>query len=108
MVLLRRRYRRIPMKKYAWIAVSSFALGLLLAGYVFLYLPEKNAAQQDVFTQAASSAPAPASNLFASPLPQEKASMDFVTIAEKIGPAVVQIVADRKETAPSQGPGGGW
>ena len=40
------------MKKYAWIAISSFALGLLLAGYVFLYLPEKNAAPPDVFAKA--------------------------------------------------------
>ena len=91
------------MKKYVWIAVSSFALGLLLAGYVFLYLPEKSAAPADVFAKAATPAPAASSNLFASPLPQEKAPMDFVAIAEKIGPAVVQIVADRRETAPAQG-----
>jgi serine protease Do len=96
------------MKKYAWIAISSFALGLLLAGYVFLYHPEKNAAPADVFAEAASPAPDAASNLFASPLPQEKAPMDFVTIAEKIGPAVVRIEADRRETAPSQGLGGDW
>ena len=29
------------MKKYVWIAISSFTLGLLLAGYVFLVRPEK-------------------------------------------------------------------
>jgi serine protease Do len=34
--------------------------------------------------------------------------MDFVAIAEKLGPAVVQIVSDRRETAPSQGLGGDW
>jgi serine protease Do len=96
------------MKKYAWIAVSSFTLGLLLAGYVFLYLPEKSAAPADVFAKAASPAPTAASNLFASSLPQEKAPMDFVAIAEKIGPAVVRIEATRRETAQSQGPGGDW
>ena len=93
------------MKKYVWIAISSFALGLLLAGYVFLYLPEKSAAPADVFAKAAAPAPAASSNLFASSLPQEKAPMDFVAIAEKIGPAVVRIEADRRETAQSQGLG---
>ncbi len=96
------------MKKYAWIAISSFALGLLLAGYVFLYLPEKNAAPPDVFAKAAPSAAAPASNLFASSLPQEKATLDFVTIAEKTGPAVVRIEAERREQARSQGFSDDW
>ncbi|MCK7483553.1 MAG: serine protease [Candidatus Moduliflexus flocculans] len=47
-------------------------------------------------------------NLFASPLPQEKATLDFVTIAEKAGPAVVRIEADRREQSRSQGFGGEW
>ncbi len=92
------------MKKYAWIAVSSFALGLLLAGYLFLYLPEKIVAPADVFASAA--APAPSANLFASPAAQEKPSMDFVTIAEKIGPAVVRIEAQRKEPSRTSAFGG--
>jgi serine protease Do len=96
------------MKKYVWIAVSSFALGLLLAGYVFLYLPEKNAAPADVFAKPAPTSPAPASNLFASSLPQEKATLDFVAIAEKIGPAVVRIEAERREQMQSQGFGNDW
>jgi serine protease Do len=95
------------MKKYAWIAISSFALGLLLAGYVFLYLPEKAAAPPDVFAAAAPSAPAVSSNLFASPT-QEKATLDFVTIAEKIGPAVVRIEAERRESAGSRGFSDEW
>jgi len=89
------------MKKYVWIAVSSFALGLLLAGYIFLYRTEKSDAPGAVLSQAAVPAGASSSNLFASPLPQDKAPMDFVAIAEKIGPAVVQIVSDRRETAQS-------
>jgi serine protease Do len=92
------------MKKYAWIAISSFTLGLLLAGYLFLYLPEKNAAPADVF--ASGTAPAPSANLFASPAPQEKTTLDFVTIAEKIGPAVVRIEAERREPSRSSGFGG--
>ena len=96
------------MKKYVWIAVSSFALGLLLAGYVFLYHPERNAAPADAFAKATPASPAPASNLFGSPLPQEKATLDFVSIAEKIGPAVVRIEAERREQTPSQGFGNDW
>ena len=94
------------MKKYAWVAITSFALGLLLAGYIFLYTPEKKASPPDVFTAAASQAPS--SSLFASPLPQEKATLDFVTIAEKIGPAVVRIEASRRETSRSSGFGEEW
>jgi serine protease Do len=96
------------MKKYAWIAVSSFTLGLLLAGYVFLYRTEKAPAPPDVFAQAASPAPALASNLFGSSLPQEKATLDFVTIAEKMGPAVVRIEAERRVSSRSQGFGNDW
>lgn len=92
------------MKKYAWIAISSFTLGLLLAGYLFLYLPEKSAAPADVFA----SGTAPSANLFASPAPQEKATLDFVTIAEKIGPAVVRIEAERREQSRSSDFGEEW
>jgi len=89
------------MKKYAWIAISSFALGLLLAGYVFLYVPEKAPAPRSVFAKAAA-APAASSNLFAAPAPQDKPALDFVAIAEKIGPAVVRIEAERREASSSQ------
>ena len=93
------------MKKYAWIAVSSFILGLLLAGYLFLYQPEKNSVPTDVFASAAPAATAPSTNLFADALPQEKATLDFVTIAEKIGPAVVRIEASRQEQSRPSDPG---
>jgi serine protease Do len=93
------------MKKFAWIAVSSFSLGLLLAGYLFVYLPEKNAAQADVFAPAPA---APASSLFAADVPQEKATLDFVAIAEKMGPSVVRIEADRREASRSSGFGEEW
>jgi serine protease Do len=96
------------MKKYAWIAISSFALGLLLAGYLFLYHPEKSEAPPDVFATAVKSTPAPSSSLFASSPAQEKAPMDFVTIAERIGPSVVRIEAERQEAARGQGFGDEW
>jgi serine protease Do len=83
------------MRKYVWIALASFILGLLAAGYVLLYLPEKNAPRATVFEAAPSAVPS--SNLFASPPPQAKTDMDFVTISEKVGPAVVKIDAERRE-----------
>jgi serine protease Do len=83
------------MKKYAWIALSSFFLGLLVAGYVFVYLPEKNAPEAAVFAKAPSEAPS--SSLFASTAPEVKTTMDFVTVSEKVGPAVVKIDAERRE-----------
>ena len=95
------------MKKLAWIAIPSFLLGVVAAGYVFLYHPEKTAAPAGIFAKAAVPAE-PSSNLFASPLLQEKAPMDFVAIAEKLGPAVVRIVAERKEAAQAQGFGEDW
>ena len=91
------------MKKYAWIAITSFTLGLLLAGYVFLYHPEKAPAPPDVFAKATASAPAMGSDLFASAPPQDKPTLDFVTIVEKIGPAVVRIEAERRESSRVQG-----
>jgi serine protease Do len=94
------------MKKYAWIAVASFTLGLLLAGYLFLYLPDKSPAPRDLFATAASRPSGP--NLFAATPPQEKATLDFVTIVEKVGPAVVRIEAKRKETAQSLSFGDEW
>jgi serine protease Do len=96
------------MKKYAWIAITSFTLGLLLAGYVFLYHTEKAPAPPDVFAKAAASAPAVGSDLFASAPPQDKPTLDFVAIAEKIGPAVVRIEAERRESARAQGFGDDW
>jgi serine protease Do len=94
------------MKKYAWIAIASFTLGLLLAGYVFLYLPDKPAARPDVFAAGAARPTGP--NLFAAPPAQEKATLDFVTIAERIGPSVVSIEADRQERSRTQGFGDEW
>jgi serine protease Do len=94
------------MKKYAWVAFASFTLGLLLAGYIFLYTPEKKASPPDVFASAATPVTSP--NLFASSAPQEKATMDFATIAEKIGPAVVRIEAERREQSGSAEFGQEW
>jgi len=83
------------MRKYVGIALGGFLLGLLAAGYVFLYLPEKNAPKPALSETV--NPPAPSSSLFASPAPENKPDMDFVTISEKVGPAVVKVEAERRE-----------
>ncbi len=85
------------MKKYAWVALSFFFLGLVVAGYIFVYLPDKNAPQSGIFDKKPSAVPS--SSLFASPSPEIKENLDFVTISEKVGPAVVKIDAERREKA---------
>ena len=81
------------MKKIAWVASISFILGLVAAGYVLLYLPEKNAPEPS----SAASEPL-GSSLYAAPdtTPVENApGLDFVAIAEKVGPAVVKIEVEK-------------
>ena len=83
------------MKKYTWVAISSFLLGLVVAGYLFLYYPERNAQKTGAFDRPVPASPA--AGLVAAPAPEVKPMMDFVSISEKVGPAVVKIVAARKE-----------
>jgi serine protease Do len=83
------------MRKSVWIALAGFAFGVLLAGYIFVYLPEKKAEAKSFLEQ--SSHPLGA-NLFAE-VPQAKPMLDFVTVSERIGPTVVRIDAERLESA---------
>ncbi|MFZ2054818.1 MAG: DegQ family serine endoprotease [Candidatus Aminicenantales bacterium] len=83
------------MKKIIWIGIVSFLLGIIVTGYVFVYLPERQAAQASAFdvgtpplTSSLNSAPA-------RPSPELREDLDFVGIAERIGPAVVKILAER-------------
>jgi len=83
------------MKKYIWIGIIGFLLGIVASGYVFIYLPERQAAKNSNF--AASEAPL-GQSLNAAPLPpssEVQAGPDFVTIADKVGPAVVMIMSER-------------
>jgi serine protease Do len=96
------------MKKYVWVAVISFFLGLLAAGYVFVYLPEKNAPKASSsdkiipsFTPSLYAASPGAS-------PELNANLDFVSIAEKVGPAVVKIEAEKVEKVRGFGPEQEW
>ena len=81
------------MRKTAIVAVLSFFLGILLAGYIFVYQPERNV--PDNFLNEPPSSP---SILYASPAPQAKQDLNFVSVADKVGPSVVRITAERVET----------
>jgi serine protease Do len=80
------------MKKIVWIALASFLLGLIAAGYVLVVLPDKGKARQASFLdRQGSSYPA---NLYAS-ADAVKPDLDFAKIAEMVGPAVVRIESEK-------------
>ena len=83
------------MKKYVWIGIIGFLLGIAASGYIFLYLPERQAATNSDFetlkVPLSSSLNAAPSSLS----PELQTNLDFVTIADKVGPAVVKIVSER-------------
>jgi serine protease Do len=80
------------MKKIVWIALASFVLGLLAAGYVLVVLPEKSQARQANFLDQKGSGYT--GNLYAGP-EAVRPDLDFTKIAEMIGPAVVRIESEK-------------
>ncbi|MCX6564350.1 MAG: DegQ family serine endoprotease [Candidatus Aminicenantes bacterium] len=88
------------MKKVVWISLASFLLGILLAGYVFVYLPEKKAPQRSFLDSAA--APL-GSSLFADVPQAIKPDLDFVKISDKVGPAVFKVECDKIERQSTMG-----
>ena len=92
------------MRKVVWIALTSFLLGILLAGYVFVYLPEKKAPQRSFLDNPSSPL---GSSLYAD-TPQVKPELDFVRVSDKVGPAVVKIECEKLERQAMMGmPNGG-
>jgi serine protease Do len=87
------------MKKIVWFSLGSFALGLVAAGYIFLSRPDKGAPAS---AGAPNPAPALSGRLYAAD-PQLKPDLDFVKISEKVGPAVVKIVAEKTEKENASG-----
>ena len=89
------------MKRTMLIAGISFLFGLLLAGFVFVYLPE-NSSHYDYAAEPTS---ALSSTLYAStvPQPQVRVGSDFTQIVELIGPAVVTIQSERVERRSGMG-----
>jgi serine protease Do len=85
------------MKKYAWIGLIGFLLGIIVSGYFFLYLPERQTVKNSNFETPGSSL---STSLHAAPspyAPEAQANFDFVAVADKVGPAVVMIVSERVE-----------
>jgi serine protease Do len=83
------------MKKAVWISLASFALGILAAGYIFVFLPEHKASALTAGSAGSGT------GLFAQTT-DLKPELDFVKITEKVGPAVVKVESVRVEKA-SQG-----
>ncbi len=85
------------MKKITIAALASFALGLLAAGYIFVVLPEKKAPAGPSAAAMPASSAGLSGTLYASTSPELQTNQDFATIAEKAGPAVIRIDAERRE-----------
>jgi serine protease Do len=83
------------MKKFAWISIASFSLGILAAGYVFIIMPEKKAEAKSFLDNSSGALGA---SLFAQS-DSAKPDLDFVKISDKIGPAVVKLESERVEKA---------
>lgn len=83
------------MKKFVWISLASFILGLLAAGYVFIVMPEKRAEARG-FLDISSN---PLGGALFAQSDAAKPDLDFVKISDKIGPAVVKLDSERVEKA---------
>ncbi|MDH7512453.1 MAG: Do family serine endopeptidase [Clostridiales bacterium] len=96
------------MKKYVWIAAISFILGLLAAGYVFVYVPGKNTPDIAYNTDRSPSLASPLYAASRSSAAELRPDLDFVTVAEKVGPAVIKIEAEKVEKVRGFGFGDEW
>jgi serine protease Do len=81
------------MKKVAWISLASFFLGLLVAGYIFVYLPDKKAPDASFLDKGSFSL---GTNIYAASS-EVRPDLDFVKVSEKVGPAVVKIDCEKVE-----------
>ena len=88
------------MKKIALISAVSFLVGILLCSFLLIYSPESKTPQN---LTKESTVPPVSSALFASPAQRIKPDLDFVQIAEKVGPAVVKIEAEKIVKRRAQG-----
>jgi serine protease Do len=84
------------MKKVVWISLASFVLGILLAGYVFVYLPDKKVQEKSFLDTPSAQLGSP---LYADTA-QISPNLDFVQVSQKVGPAVVKIESERVEKQP--------
>jgi len=93
------------MKKIFLISLASFVLGIMLAGYIFVYLPEQKAPQKSFLDKSGEPM---GSALFAQSSPA-KPDLDFAKISDKVGPTVVKVECEKVERQAAfgfdQGPG---
>ncbi|MBU4331362.1 MAG: hypothetical protein KKB53_12805, partial [Acidobacteria bacterium] len=85
------------MKKTIWIALTCFTLGLITAGFVLLSPPSHG-----VVGHTAENTAFPSTNLYAQETPRINPGLDFTTIVDRVGPAVVKVVAERIEKRQSR------
>jgi hypothetical protein len=83
------------MKKFVWISLGSFILGILAAGYVFIVMPEKKAEAQGFLNGSSG----PLGGALFAQSDAVKPDLDFVRISDKVGPAVVKLESERVEKA---------
>ena len=90
------------MKRYVWVALASFVLGLLVGGIRLRISareahrrPERRAAGRRELSHRPY-------RRACTPPAEVRTDLDFVKISEKVGPAVVKIVSEHKEKARDQ------
>ena len=93
------------MKKYIWIALISFFLGIFAAGYIFVYLPEKSTPKINLPEKTSTSF---TPSLYASAAPEVRTDLDFVEISERVAQAVVKIESEIVEKRRVLGFGDEW
>lgn len=79
------------------IALVSFGLGLLIAGSIFMFVPDKDIQEAAVNEPVSSTLASPLYAAAPTSAVQAKPDQDFTGIAERLGPAVVSILAEKVE-----------
>jgi len=93
------------MRKTTVVGAAAFVLGLVTAGYIFFQSGDRPGSTSEAFENRPG--PNPSNFLFAASQ-ENKTSLDFVAISEKMGPAVVSIEAKRVERRRTMGSQEEW
>ena len=80
------------MKKISLVALISFAVGLLLTAFIFVYSPDTSVPDNFVKEDSKSDL---STNLYAKPTQELRSDLNFAAVAEKVGPAVVSVLAEK-------------
>ncbi len=96
------------MKKYVWVAAVSFIIGVLAAGYIFVYAPGKNSPEIPCAADRSHSLGSPLYAASRYSAVELRPDLDFVSVAEKVGPAVIKIEAEKVEKVRGFGFGDEW